>query len=129
MNENDIEHAIGQHLAGMGSTPISWPNDDFTPNGTYIEFRHAPGDRFDDTIDATGAIQTGIVLLTAVTRSGAFANEANALAAQIANRFPKALRLDAGGGTVVITAPASPGTPFQDGAYFRKPVRVFYITE
>jgi hypothetical protein len=129
MNDNDIEQAIGQHLRAMGSTPIAWPNQDFTPNGTYIEFRHVPGDRYDDTTDAAGAIQTGIILLTAVVRSGAFANEANALAAQIAQRFPKALRLAANGGTVLITAPASPGTPFQDGAYFRKPVRVFYITE
>lgn len=129
MNENDIEQAIGQHLAGMGSTPIAWPNDDFTPSGTYIEFRHVPGERFDDTIDANGPNQTGIVLLTVVTRSGGFANEANALAAQIADRFPKALRLAAGAGKLVFYAPASPGTPFQDGAYFRKPVRIFYITE
>lgn len=129
MTENDIEQAIGQHLAGMGLTPIAWPNADFTPNGTYIEFRHVPGERFDDTIDATGAIQTGIVLLTVVTRSGAFANEANALAAQIAQRFPKALRLVTDTGNVVISAPANPGTPFQDGAYFRKPVSVRYITE
>lgn len=129
MNDNDIENAIGQHLAGMGSTPIAWPNDDFTPNGTYIEFRHVPGERVDEVISGGFAYQNGIVLLTVVTPSGGFATAANTLAAQIATRFPKALRLPAGGGNVVISAPANPGTPFQDGAYFRKPVSVRYITE
>ena len=130
MTDQDIENAIGQHLAGMANCPpIAWPNQDFTPNGSYIEFRHVPGDRVDDTIDAIGAIQTGIILLTAVVRSGAFASEANAIAGQMATRFPKALRLPVAGRTVLINAPASPGTPFQDGVYFRKPVRVFYVTE
>lgn len=129
MTENDIENAIGQHLAGMGATPIAYPNQDFTPNGTYIEFRHVPGERVDPVISGGFAYQTGIVLLTAVTPSGNFATEANTLAAQIADRFPKALRLPTGVGTVVISAPANPGTPFQDGAYFRKPVSVRYITE
>ena len=129
MTFDQIETAVGQHLRGMGSTPIAWPNQNYTPTGTYIEFRHSPGDRFDDTIDAAGAIQTGIFLLTVVVKAGGFATAANALAQQIADRFPKALRLAAGGGNVVIYAPSALGTPFQDGAYWRQPVRVFYITE
>lgn len=130
MTEQEIENAIGQHLEAMANCPpVAWPNQDFTPNGNYIEFRHVPGERFDDTIDAIGAIQTGIVLLTAVTASGGFASAANAIAAQIATRFPKGLRLAAGDATVLIQAPANPGTAFQDGAYFRKPVSVRYITE
>lgn len=128
MTFDSIEQAIGLRLAALDK-PVAWPNADFTPNGTYIEFRHVPGERYDDTVDAIGAIQTGIVLLTVVIRSGAFATEANTIAQAIADLFPKALRIPAGTGNVVITAPASPGTPFQDGAYFRKPVRVFYITE
>jgi hypothetical protein len=130
MTDNDIENAIGQHLAAMTNCPpIAFPDKDFTPNGPYIEMRHVPGERFDDTIDAIGAIQTGIILLTAVTPAGGFATAANTIAGAIAARFPKALRLAAAGRTVLINAPASPGTPFTDGAYFRKPVRVFYITE
>lgn len=129
MTFQEIETAVGQHLRGMGSTPIAWPNQDFTPSGTYIEFRHSPGERFDDTVDAVGAIQTGIFLLTVVVKSGGFNTAANTLAQQIADRFPKALRLAAGGGNVVITAPSALGTPFQDGAYWRQPVSVRYITE
>lgn len=129
MNDNDIEQAFGQHLEAMGSTPIAWPNDDFKPNGTYIEFRHVPNERVDPVISGGFPYQTGIILLTVVVQSGKFATEANALASEIADHFPKALRLAAGSGSVVVMAPANPGTPFQDGAYFRKPVSVRYITE
>jgi hypothetical protein len=128
MTFDNIEQAIGLRLAGLGK-PVAWPNRDFTPNGTYIEFRHSPGARFDETIDATGPRQTGIVLLTVVTRAGGFATEANNLAQTIADLFPKALRIPAGSGKVLISAPSSLGPPFQDGAYWRQPVRVFYLTE
>lgn len=130
MTFQEIENAVGQRLAGMTDCPpIAWPNKDFTPNGTYIEFRHAPGERVDPVISGGYEYQTGIFLLTAVTRAGGFNTAANALAQNIADRFPKALRLSAGDGSVVITAPSALGTPFQDGAYWRQPVRVFYITE
>jgi hypothetical protein len=133
MNENDIEQAIGRHLETMSDCPpVAWPNMDFDPKQApdgYLEFRHAPSDRYDDTIDATGPIQVGIVLVTAVLPAGNFATAANALASRVAQRFPKTLRLTSTEGTVLITAPASPSTGFQDGAYFRKPVRIFYITE
>jgi len=53
----------------------------------------------------------------------------NELAQIIADGFPKALRLAAGDGNVVITAPANPAPAFPDGAYYRLPVRVAYLTE
>jgi len=128
---NDIETAVGQRLQSMpGCPPIAWPNQDYNPNGTYIEFRHSPNQRIDPVLGGGGApYQTGIFLLTVVVRAGGFATAANTLAQQIADRFPKALRLPAGGGNVVISAAASLATPFQDGAYWRQPVRVFYTTE
>ena len=129
MTFNDIEVAVGQHLRGLGSTPIAWPNQDFTPNGTYIEFRHSPGDRIDPVLAGGLPYQTGIFLMTVVVKAGGFATAANTLAQQIANRFPKSLRLTAGTGKVIISAASSLGTPFQDGAYWRQPVRVFYTTE
>jgi hypothetical protein len=127
---DEIERAIGQRLTGMASCPpVAWPNQDFTPNGTYIEFRHVPGDRVDDTVSGGFPFQTGVVLLTVVIRSGGFNTSANTIAQQVADRFPKALRLASTGGDVLMYAPAAFGTPFQDGAYWRQPVRVFYITE
>lgn len=130
MTFDQIEEAVGQHLAAMSQCPpIAWPNKTFTPSGTYIEFRHSPGDRTDPVLAGGMPYQTGIFLMTAVVKAGGFATAANALAQQIADRFPKALRLTAGGGKVLISAASSLGTPFQDGAYWRQPVRVFYQTE
>ncbi|RDC66551.1 hypothetical protein HME9302_00002 [Alteripontixanthobacter maritimus] len=87
---NAIEKAIGQHLAGMTNCPpIAWPNKDFTPNGTYIEFRHAPNERRDDTIDAAGAYQIGLVLLTVVSAKDVFTTAANDTAARLWTAFPK----------------------------------------
>lgn len=128
---NGIEQAVGQHLTTMPDCPpIAWPNKDFTPAGTYIEFRHAPNERIDDTIDAAGAYQTGLFLLTVVSAKDRFTTAGNALAAKIMARFPKGLRLDAGtDGTVLIYAPANPGVPFPDGAYWRQPVTLRYLTE
>ncbi len=128
---NAIEQAIGQYLAAMPNCPpIAWPNRDFTPNGTYIEFRHAPNERIDNTIDAIGAYQTGLFLLTVVSDKNKFTTASNALASRIMDRFPKGLRIDAGdSGTVMIYAPPSPGSGFPDGAYWRQPVTIPYVTE
>lgn len=130
MTLDQLETAVGQRLEGMTDCPpIAWPNQDFTPSGTYIEFRHAPNGRIDETIDAAGARFEGLFVITAVVQSGGFSTAANTLAQAIMDRFPKALRLTAGSGNVVINAPASPGSGFQDGAYWRQPVIVSYVTE
>jgi hypothetical protein len=130
MTFDEIETAIGQHLEAMDDCPpIAWPNQDFTPSGTYIEFRHVPSDRVDDTGSGGYPYQLGIVLLTVVIPAGGFNTAANTIAQAIADRFPKALRLAAGGGFVLMNGPAALGTPFQDGAYWRQPVSVRYITE
>lgn len=132
MTFTEIEQALGQRLSTMAGVPaIAWPNQDFKPpaSGTYIEFRHVPGERIDDTVAGGYPYQTGIVLLTVVTKAGGFNTAANTLAQSIANRFPKALRLAAGGGFVLMYAPAALGTGFQDGAYWRQPVSIRYLTE
>ncbi len=130
MTFDEIETAVGQRLAAMTDVPdIAWPNRAFDPGEKYIEFRHSPTSRPDDVLTGGYEFQTGIFLLTAVTKAGEYSGEANGIAQDIADHFPKALRLTAGDGEVVITAPPSPATPFQDGAYWRQPVRVFYITE
>lgn len=126
----EIENALGQRLVAVaGNVPIAWPNKDFVPSTPYFEFRHTPVDRVDDTTSGGFAYQTGIVLITVVADRDKFATEANGLAQTIADGFPKALRLTAGTGTVLINAPSAPATPFVDGVYYRLPVRVTYITE
>lgn len=130
MTLNDIETAIGKHLADMTDCPpIAWPNKDFTPAGTYLEFRHAPNERRDDTISGGYAYQIGIALVTVVTARDGFTTEANTIAQKVADRFTKALRLTAGSGDVLINAPASLGTGFVDGVYWRQPITISYLTE
>jgi len=130
MTLDEIEQAVGEHLAALSPAPdIAWPNKDFTPDGEYVEFRHIPNERVDPVISGGYEYQIGIFLLSAVTASGGYSGAANTLAQRVADRFPKALRLAAGGGSVVISAPARFGTPFQDGTRFRVPVEVRYITE
>jgi len=130
MTFNDIEQAIGQHLATMTGAPdIAWPNKDFTPAGIYIEFRHAPNQVIDETISGGFSFQTGLVLMTVVSGKDEFSTTANAMAQKVADRFTKATRLTAGSGKVVINAPTSPGSPFVDGVYWRQPLRISYITE
>lgn len=130
MNFAEIEREIGRHLEAMADCPpIAWENKDFPPSFPYIEFRHAPTTRLDETVDCTGPIEVGIVLLTVVTKQDAFTNEALDLAQSVADHFPKGLRLAGTGGTVLIYAPAAPASGFVDGNAWRLPVRVFYMTE
>jgi hypothetical protein len=130
MTQNEIEAAIGQRLAaGVDTLPIAWPNQSFTPTGKYVEFRHAPNTRTDPVISGGYAYQQGLFLLTLVVPAGGFATEANDIAQSIADLFPKALRLATATGKVVINEPTSFGTGFVDGAYWRQPVRISYITE
>lgn len=130
MTLNEIETAMGQHLEGMDDCPpIAWPNKDFTPSGDYLEFRHAPNERRDDVISGGYAYQIGIALITVVTAKDAFSTTANGLAQDIMDRFPKALRLSAGTGNVVIYSPANPGSGFVDGVNWRQPITIQYLTE
>lgn len=127
----EIEQALGQRLATL-AYPIAWPNKDYDPKGAdavpYVEFRHVPTLRSDDSIDASMPVQTGIVLLTVIVNRDIFANQANVIAQDVADLFFMGLRLAAGSGQVLITKPAEVVTGFVDGVYWRQPVRVNYRT-
>ena len=130
MTFDEIEKAVGQHLTGMSSCPpVAWQNKDASPALPYIEFRHVPNTVTDDTIDGTGIMHQGLFLLTVVVARDKFTTQANTIAQAIATRFPKALRLTAGSGKVLINAPPSLGAGFVDGVYWRQPVRLSYLTE
>jgi|GEM_PF-2170926 len=130
MTLNEIETAFGQHLLKIEDAPeIAWPNKDFTPSGTYIEFRHLPNEAVDDTVTGGMEFQLGLVLMSVVTKSHEYTTEANTIAQAVKKQFPKGLRLSGLNGSLVINRPVSFGTSFQDGAYFRIPVTASYITE
>lgn len=130
MTFDEIETLVGQHLAAMDDVPpIAWPNAKFIVDGTYIEFRHAPIEQIDETISGGYAYHSGLFLITVVTEAGKHNTEANTLAQAISNHFPKALRISSDNGNVLITSPPSLGSGFQDGVFWRQPVRISYITE
>ena len=133
MTFQEIETALGQRLTGLSPAyPVAWPNKDYDPTGSgkvpYIEFRHVPSARDDDSIDGSFAVQTGIALLTVVVNRDEFANAANTIAQAIADRFAYGLRITAGSGAVMVTKPSELATGFVDGVYWRQPVRVSYRT-
>jgi len=130
MTFDQIEQALGQHLADMTSAPaIAWPNKSFSGTPPYLEFRHSPATREDDTLDCIGTIQTGIVLVTAVMPRDYFSTDGNVLAQRVADRFPKGFRIASGTGVVLISAPSALGAPFVDGSLYRQPVIIRYLTE
>ena len=132
MNFDELETALGQHLAEiLNCPPIAWANKDPVSNTPpYLEVRNAPNTRENPTIDGTGpAILTGLFLVTVVTARNVFTGPANALAQDIADHFPKTMRLVAGDGNVVIYRSTETAPGFTDGTHYRLPVRVFYTTE
>ena len=131
MNFDELETALGQHLAEiLNCPPIAWANKDAPGAVPYLEVRNAPNTRENPTIDGTGpAILTGLFLVTVVTARNVFTGPANALAQDIADHFPKTMRLVAGDGNVVIYRSTEIAPGFTDGTHYRMPVRVFYTTE
>ena len=126
----EIEDAVGQHLAAMPQCPpIAWPDQSIEAPRPVIEFRHIPASVTDETLAGERAIWRGQFLLTVMTRRGGLAKDARAIAANIAARFPQALRLSAGDGVVLIRKPAEPRAGFPDGSDWRLPVVIDYQTE
>lgn len=134
MTHQQIETALGQRLEGLPNRPpIAWPNANYDPKATgavpYLEFVHSPVTRVDEVTSGGYERQIGLALITVVVERGKFTGNANAIAEAVALRYPKALRLVAGVGNVVINAPSEIAPGFTDGIYWRVPVRVSYVTE
>lgn len=130
MNYGAITDALKARLVTVADTiPVSWPGLAFTPGAEYIEFGHFPTQRIDNTGTGGVTVQEGIVLLTVVVRAGIGEKRAEEIADIIRVGFPYPLRLTGVGGKVLVNRPPEPVPGFTDGAYYRLPVRVRYITE
>jgi len=125
----EIENAIGQVADSATALPVAWPNRDYSGPVPYLEFRHSPNTVTDDSLGGTNARQDGIALITVVGEVNTFAAPLLALAQQVADAFPKALRIPAGSGNVLINTPSSVVAGFTDGVNYRVPVRISYETE
>lgn len=129
-----ISTALGQHLEGMTDCPpVAWPNktpkDDPLPL-PYLRFRHDPVSRSNASLAKDiPADQTGLALVTVVSQSDTFANEAEGLAEDIAQRFTEGTRIAAGSGQVLISR-SEPVPGFADPrGNWNVPVRIRYRTE
>lgn len=131
MTFDEINNALSQHLLGITDCPpVAWQNGKTPDTLPYLVAKHIPVSRDDDTTDGTGAIQNGIFMVTVVTESGDLGAAANALAQQIADRFPKGRRVPAGMGKLVFNYAAEPVAGFHDKAEnWCVPLRARYITE
>lgn len=135
MTLDEIETAVGQHLAGLDDVPtIVWPNlrkggEDNPPTRPYLEFRHSPGVAEDITITGDSPVRhRGIFLISVVTDLGQTTGAANGLAQLILGGFPKGLRLTAGDGFVLIENTPNASAGFRDGVNWRMPITVRYRT-
>ena len=126
MTQAEILQAIGQRLQGMANCPpIVWPNKVATLPRPYLVVQIIRGGASDPTLAGAGnLLLTGQFMVTVVADLNAFSTAADALADQIAARFPKGLRPAP---RVVITAPAEILNGYPDEVSWRVPVRVRYL--
>lgn len=131
MTLNEIETALGQHLAGMANCPpIAWGNRSADPALPYLRTLHQPVTRIQPTVDCSvPEDKAGIWLVTVVAKSDKFTTEANDIAEAVAQHFKAGTRLGAGSGNVLIDR-AEPVAGFHDEANnWAVPVRINYKTE
>ena len=129
MTPEEIEIAVGYRLATMTGAPtIVRSNQDANPARPFISFTHHPVSRDRPGIAGGGAVvESGYFALSLVIARNQNATPANNLAALITARFPMALKLNAGSGSIVITEDArisGPGYP--DMQDWRLPMRIDY---
>ncbi len=127
IRDTDIANALGQHLEedpALG--PIAWPNRDFIPARPYLVFDHVPVSRTDPTLDGSGLVVSGYLMISVVSDVDIFANVASEMADSIAAHFPYGLRLDVDGGEILISNHPTTQPPSRDGPDWRKPVKIHY---
>jgi hypothetical protein len=131
MTLDEIETALGQHLAAMPNCPpIAWGNKSADHPKPYIRTLHSPVSRIDATIDCSlPEDKIGLWMVTVVSESDQFTTQANTIAEAIAQHFRQGKRLAAGSGNVLIDR-AEPVAGFHDDANdWNVPVRMRYRSE
>lgn len=129
ISEAVIANALGQRLLTLDpALPVAWPNKD-SLEGTpppYLVFDHVPVSRTDDTLTGSGALSKGFIMVTVMSKIGAFATGATTQAEAIAALYPYTLRLPVAGGEITITKPPEVMQGYPDGPHWRTPVKITY---
>lgn len=128
MTENGITKALGQHLIGAGiGLPIIWANEKAgSPPAPYLVAQIVPTASSDFTFSGTGAVNKGFMQVTVVSGLGGFATAGLKIAEDIKARFAYPTTLTGPGLEVTIIAPPFIGQGYDDGVYWRTPVRISY---
>lgn len=129
MTENDIEVAL---KARLGNNPLpgfaySWPNVNMAGTKPYAEITFVRVERLDRTVGEGPPLSRGKLIVTLVTREGVGTTDANTAAQTVAALFPKASRLPAANGIIVITKPPDIREGFPDAGDWRTPVIIDYL--
>ena len=91
-----------------------------------VLFTHQPVLRFDETLAGTRTIADGYADFIVVVPRNGFASAANKIAGMIADLFPTSCRIDMLCGLITVMRPPMPMAGYDDGVYYRVPVRIAY---
>jgi len=129
MNDADIENAIKARIAGGGLIwPIAWPNQNAPGTVPFIALDIVPTARTDVTLDSSVPIVEGFVMARAIVQEGTSTAAANSKADQIADLFPRGLKIViAGGGTILVIKHPEPLQGFAADQKWIKPVRITFL--
>ncbi|AHD02948.1 phage tail terminator-like protein [Leisingera methylohalidivorans] len=129
IRESDISDALAARLEEVVGIPaIIWENEDAEPNPEeeyiVVELVRLPPQ--DATLNGDGTVQRGFMQAAVLTELGQLARRGERLAENIAEHFPKALKLAVPGGKITINRPAFIGKGYRDGTHWRVPVHIHY---
>jgi len=123
----DVETAIRLQLSTLGTTPIAWPNEDFSSEPPYLELNVLHNDTTRLTIDQFNR-RPVIAQVTVNWALNSGTSQANDLADAIADHFPTDLRMPVTSGTLRVTKAPVAGQGFADKAAWRIPVSIYMET-
>lgn len=131
MNLDEVEDAFGKDLLEIPGRPsIIWPGGNLDVPRPRLIFQHNPFAVEDDTLDCTYIYWTGNFTLTALTTGSNRVNEARYIYELLKDRYPKGRRIAINAqNTMLINKPPAPRTGFPDGADWRLPIVIDYLTE
>lgn len=127
MTEAEISDALCRRLVeALPSRTIVLENRDSIPARPYVVVEVVRISKTDATLNGVQPIHRGFLQATVVSDTDAFANDALAVAEEVAAVFPYTERFAAGSGQITIWKPPQVEQAFRDGPDWRTPVRVDY---
>lgn len=122
MTDAEIANLLKARLGQNTTLPVAWPNDKAPAAKPYLAVSIKRVSTTDATLDGTGKMQRGRMLITVVVDEGMAEDTANTKADEISALFPYGLRLTGTTGTITIVKPPHVSDGFPMGPSWRVPV-------